>query len=252
MMSDSEEQTTSTRAAVATKPIEARWREFDRYKDDLLATLQGVCERTPKNKSFDTNKAWQHLKFVALISMRVDKENRQGELAVRAELLRKLGNTLNDAHSMVKEAKQNVLGHLFVQWCTTHGDPDFTDPIIEKYEQEFEEQIAGIVNNLAALAKTAYGAENRVREKIPSPGRPPATSFPGHDVILGLERVYRENTGKQAGAGTGPFARFVSKFSQAVGRKCTEERIVEALKAARSAKRRTRRPADGDDRRRCH
>ncbi len=242
-MSDSEEQTPSTRAAVATKTIEARWRAFDRYEDALLAMLQGVCERRPKNKSFDKNKAWRHLRFIALISIGSDKEDRQGELSAadRAELLCKLGNTLSDAHSMVKKAKQNALGPLFVQWCTTHGDPDFTHPIIEKFEQEFEEEILGIVEGLAALATIAYDAAETVRQTIPPPGRPPGTSFPGHDVILGLEKVYRESTGEQAGAGDGPFARFVGKFLEAVGRQCTKQRIVEAIKAAK--KREEKNPA---------
>jgi hypothetical protein len=245
MMTDAEEQTPSARAALATKAIEARWRGFDRSQDDLLAMLQEICERRPKNKSFGRNKVSRHLRFVALISIGADKETRRRQsklsAADRAQLLRKLGNTLSDAHSMLKKAKQNALGPLFVQWCITHGDPDFTDPIIEKFEQEFEEKIAGIVEGLATLATTALDAARRVRQTVPSTGRPPGTSFPGHDVILGLERVYRESTGKQAGAGDGPFARFVSKFLTAIERECTKQRIIEAIKAAK--KREERNPA---------
>jgi hypothetical protein len=243
MMSEPEEPP-SAKAALATKTIEVRWRGFERSQDYLLAMLQEDYERTPQNKSFDKNKARKDLRFVAGFSIRADKENRRENLsaAVRAARLHKLGETLSKTHSMVKEAKESVLGHLFVQWCISiTPDLDFTHPIIEKYEQAFEEKVLGILEGLETLARTAHDAAQTVRQKTPSPGRPPGTSFPGHDVILGLERVYRENTGKQAGAGDGPFARFVSKFLEAVGRKYTMQRIIEAIKAAK--KREEKNPA---------
>jgi hypothetical protein len=228
------------------KAIEKRLDAFDRYKDVLLPMLQQVCERRPKIKSFDKEKAWKHLRFIALtcVAGEADTEKRKTKVsdADRAELLRQLGNTLSDAHSKVKKAKQTVLAPLFVQWCITHGNPDFTDPIIETFEREFEKEIVGIVEGLAALATPAFEAAKEVRERIPPRrGRPPGTSFPGHGVILGLERVYRESTGEQAGAGKGPFARFVSKFLEALGRKSTEQRIIEAIKAAK--KREEKNPA---------
>src|SRR5437899_9276514 len=100
MMSDPEEQTPSARAALATRTSEARWRGFYRSQDDLLAMLQDVCECRPKNKTFDRNQVSRRLRFVALISIGPDKENRHEKLSApdRAELLRNLGNTLSAAH----------------------------------------------------------------------------------------------------------------------------------------------------------
>src|SRR5262245_43037525 len=111
MMSDPDEPPPSARAALATKTIEARWRGFERSRDDILAMLQEVCEQS-KKKSFDRDKVWRHLRFVALISIGPGKENQRGKLsaAKRAQLLRNLGNSLSDAHSMLKKAKQKALG----------------------------------------------------------------------------------------------------------------------------------------------
>jgi len=56
-----------------------------------------------------------------------------------------------------------------------------------------------------------------------------------------LESVYRNITKRNAGAGDGPFFRFVTEFLTAVGRERSDETVIEAIKAAR--KREEKHPA---------
>jgi hypothetical protein len=238
-MSDSEHTTTL---------IKKRLDAYDRQSDVLLSMLQQVCERRPKTK-FDKDKARAHLRFVAFCHLNknidADKTHVQATAENRDVKLLSHLDALCVASRKVKEAMQNARGPVFVEWCIAHGDPDFLDPSISVFEREFDRITADVIAGLAILETAASRATEDVRERIRQDvrlaGRPSGSTLVPHGLILGLERVYRESTGKSAGAGAGPFARFVSRFLEVAGRKMMEQSVVEAIKAAK--KREEKNPA---------
>jgi len=226
--------------AEATEAIEARLTAFDRHRDDLLSMLQKVHEHKPKTKSFDKNEAWRHLRFIAWGFFRDERSRDEQKAEVtandRLERLRQLGKALGDARRKLDEAMHHaVRGGVYVEWCIAHGNPDFLDPIIDVFEREFDRVTSDVLGGLAALETAAFCAADDVRQnQVRRPGRPGGTSLVRRSFILSLERVYRESTGKRAGAGAGPFAQFVKKFLEAVGRKGIDRQsIIKAIKTAK-------------------
>jgi hypothetical protein len=116
--------------------------------------------------------------------------------------------------------------HWFVEWAVANGNPDFTDGRIERYQDEFETRVA----RLKGLEEAAYQAAETVRKKS---GRPPGTTALPHDFILSLESTYRNITEVNAGAGPGPFARFVEEFLTALGRTYPQQTVIEAIQGAK-------------------
>ena len=233
-MSNSEEPGHDARAGAIEATIEARLTTFDRHRDDLLGLLQKVCEHRPKTKSFDSDKSWHHLRFMAGGYLRREASVKQKQMVPatdRVELLRQLGNALSEARCKLDEARHHdIRGVLFVEWCGAHGNPDFTDPIIDRFDIDFDEVVAGVVAGLADLETAASRAAEQVRQK---PGRPGGTGVLQHDLIINLESTYRDITGKPGRVGPGPFAQFLQKFLEAVGCKSNEGSVIRAIKAAK-------------------
>jgi hypothetical protein len=203
--------------------------EFDRHRDDLLAMLQKVCERT--SKSFDTESAWDHIRFYAsrylLEEASVEEKRMMEPAADRVERLRQLGNALAEARCKLDEARDHVICVvLFEEWCKARGIPDFTD----RHVAIFDDALADLIAGLAYLETAASRAAKQVRQK---PGRPGGTGLLQQDFLISLELAYRDITGKPGGAGPGPFAQFVKKFLEAVGRTSTEQSITKAIKVAK-------------------
>ena len=222
--------------------IAAREANFERHKKELLDLLRKVYERGPKAKPFDENSAWQHLSFTAYVYFRREAEVSQKQAMMpagdRAKLLRQLGNALRDARCKADEAMKTVRGHWFVEWAEANGNPDFTDPIIDRFDEEFDKRVAG----LAVLETAAFRAAETVRKKK---GRPPGTAVLPHDFIVNLESAYRDITKRNAGAGPGPFARFVIEFLTALGRTYPEQTVIEAIKDAKKREESIRRQPMG-------
>jgi hypothetical protein len=70
-----------------------------------------------------------------------------------------------------------------------------------------------MVDGLAALEEIAREVASPRRR-----GRPPGTGILPEPIISALTRVYEKATGLKAGAGEGPFSKFVSAFAKAVQR----------------------------------
>jgi hypothetical protein len=203
--------------------IEARLTAFDQRKDEILRHLQEVCERRPKTKSFDPGTAWRHIRMHAWSYL---------QNAVRREMAPNFGwvKELRHLENLLKEARcvfGKVRGPVFVEWCETHGNPDFTDPIIEVYADRFDELLLG-------METAASRAAEQMRRK---PGAPRGASEQQIELIVNLEHAYQSITGKSGGAGCGPFARFVKDFFGALGRATTEGNVVQLIRAARKTPR---------------
>jgi hypothetical protein len=221
--------------------IEAHLAAFDRHKDDLLAILQKVCERRPKTE-FSKIKAWGKLRLMALVYLDQEASIERRRMGVpaadRMKLLLQLGNALGEARCKIVDAMQHdIRGRLFLEWCEAHGSTDLTESL-DALEFDFDKMVGTVVEGLAVLETAAIRAAEEERQ---SPGRPSGTSVLPHGFIVSLESVYRGITGKPAGAGPGPFARFVGKFLEALGRHTTEQSVIAAIKDAR--KREEKHPA---------
>ena len=228
MMSEAETRTPGAREKALEAQIAGHLSTFDRHRKELLGTLRQVHERGPKTVPFDADDAWRHLKFIASIYHRREAGLRQEKArapdAKRLKLLLELEGALSNARRAASKAMKTVGGHWFLEWAKANGDPDLTDPRIYRFEEEFNKTVA----RLKALEEAAYRAAETVRR---GPGRPPGTAAIPHILILNLEGVYRDVTERRAGAGPGPFARFVEQFLTALGLDCSN--VVDAIKAAR-------------------
>jgi hypothetical protein len=210
--------------------IDTRLNDFDEHKKKLLELLRRAHERSRKTKHFDEDDAWRTLRFEAFIYLQREVKVSQMQAAMptgdRVKLLRQLGDALSDARCKADEAMKTVRGYWFMEWAVANGDPDFTDPRIELYQDEFDTRIA----YLKGLEEAAYKAAEVVRRKS---GRPRGTTALPDDFILKLESTYRNATDTSAGAGPGPFARFVGEFLTALGRTYPQQTVIEAIKAAK-------------------
>jgi hypothetical protein len=112
-----------------------------------------------------------------------------------------------------------------------NGNPDFTDPIIAHYDAAFDEMVDKTVAGLIALEKAAFRAADSIPRKRGAPGG--TTALP-HEFILALESLYRDFTHRRAGAGPGPFARFVKEVATALGRELAQQSVIEAIVNAKS------------------
>jgi hypothetical protein len=229
-VTEADTQAPSASEKAVEAKIAARKANFERHKKKLLKLLRELYERSPKTKPFDENNAWRDLKVLAHVYLRNEAEVSQEQAMMpagdRVELLLQLGNALRDARCTADEAMKTVRVHWFVEWAEANGNPDFLDPIIDRFGEEFDKRVAG----LAVLETAAFRAAETVRKKK---GRPPGSAVLPHDFIVNLERAYRDITKRNAGAGRGPFFRFVIEFLTALGRECSDETAIEAIKAAR-------------------
>jgi hypothetical protein len=229
-MSEAETRAPSAGEEAVEAEIAAHLTTFNRHRKELLGTLRQVHERGPKALSFDGDNAWCRLKFIALIYHRREAELRQEKArmpdAERIKLLLKLEDALSNARRAASKAMKNVGSHWFLEWAQANGNPDLTDPRIYRFEEEFDKTVA----RLKALEAAAYRAAETVRRRR---GRPSGTAAIPHILILNLEGVYRDLTKRRAGAGPGPFARFVKQFLTALGRDCPDGSVVVAIKAAK-------------------
>jgi hypothetical protein len=192
--------------------------------------LREAYEGGPKTRPFDEERArqqlqasaWQYFQSEAHLNEKLS----EAPAAERVKLLRQLGDALSQARRKVDEMVPAFRGPLFVEWCVANGNPDFTDPIIGYYDAAFDEMVDKMVADLTALQDAAFRAAVSIPKKRGAPGG--TTALP-HDFILLLESLYRVSTERKAGAGPGPFARFVKEVSTALGRELTQQSVIEAI-----------------------
>jgi hypothetical protein len=231
-----------TRANDRAVDFDKRFAEFARHKEELIVMLRKPYERNGKAQSFNEEKAWSRLKGAAHVYLyhEVDIEDRRSAVPAskRVEKLVQLGNALRGARQTSDEVMPVVRCHLVDEWCEAngYGNPDFSD----QYDAAFDDLVAG----LTALEEAAFRAAKYVRRKRRGPLG--GTSILPHRVIIQLEHTYRDITKQEAGAGRGPFANFVMKFLNALGRCLEMDSVVRLSKSQKSAKKVIRRRANGD------
>jgi hypothetical protein len=204
---------------------------FERHMAVLLAVLEEVRGRTAKPHGPDSRSI---LKLCAL-SYYMDERRTRVPTADLIKPLLNLRNALREARSALDDViKGNHFLHLnlFSAWCDEQIDPDLQE-IEDQLYAAFHKLAADVDAGLAALETAAFRAARNLRKR---PGRPSGTGILPLGFIIELESAYRYLTGKPGGAGRGPFARFVRKFFEALGRTITEESVIDAIKAAKKRK----------------
>jgi hypothetical protein len=206
---------------------------FERHMAVLLAMLEEVRGRTAKPLGPDSRSILQLCAFSYYMEARparVPTADLIKPLLKLRKALREARSTLDD----IIEGSHFLYLKLFSAWCEEQIDPDLQDEIIEnQLNAAFHKLAADVDAGLAALETAAFRAAGNLGKR---PGRPSDTGILPLRFIIELEAAYRHITGKPGGAGPGPFARFVRKFLEALGRTITKESVIEAIKAAKKRK----------------
>jgi hypothetical protein len=233
-MSDPEELVLTAEEKANEVNIAACLAEFDLHRKALLGALRTQYERSAQTRLFDEDYAWRHIGFMAGVYLRNEADVGKRQAAIpnkdRISLLNQLEKASGNARRKVDEAMKVVRGPLFMAWCEANGNPDYTDPIIDRYDCWFDEAITDLRAGLATLETVAFKAAETIRQ---APGRPAGTTVLPQDFIFSLESVYRDITKRKAGAGPGPFSRFVQDFLAALGRECPAATVIDAIKDAK-------------------
>jgi hypothetical protein len=149
--------------------LQARLVEFRRHQKELLDILQKASERRSKTESFDKQKAWRRVEFMAGAYLQheasIERKRMLPPAADRADLLDHLGSALAEARCKLDEVKQHdVRGHLFVEWCEANGNPDWTSSVIAVFEAEFDKMVGGVTASLTDLEGAAVRAAEQIRQ----------------------------------------------------------------------------------------
>jgi hypothetical protein len=207
------------------------------HKTAILAILRKEYERGPKSKPFEEDNAWCYLILLAKCYFGSSDVKRSTIPATeRVERLRKLERALAKASNLADKALQEDLNaDFFMAWCETLDRYDFG--LIDEFDK--------MVKGLSALGQAASRAADNVPPKRPGP-----VAILPSPYIEKLAGAYLESTGREPGAGYGPFARMVMEFRAALdpsykttdesGDSRLDESMIETIKKALRRWRRAR------------
>jgi hypothetical protein len=219
-------------APAVKKAVERRLAAFDQHKDALLGCLR---PRGPGSQIFDANACWCHLTRLALLYFLQQLMAPPGERAAR---LRKLAEVLDRARALAKKAAQDDLGCDDLLSALFRGrlprDPGGTLVRDEggslRVEYFAEIGLTQIVNSLGDYRAAVL----RAADDVPAAGSGKPAILP-KDYFHALAEVYRTSTGREPGAGPGPFSKFVMTFRTALDRhkSVDNDSLIEAIKRVR-------------------
>jgi len=220
------------------RAIEAGLAEFEKHKKNLLNHLS---ENRHKSRPFDEEKWWLRLNHLAQMHFLWQA---MPTAAKRGADLRKLAERLDRICRLAKTVRQdNVCNELVSQmfYGILPREPrgrviigeDRSIRVVLFPEIDFKQMLASLQDYQAAVLRAA--------NDVPSRQRGPSPSLP-ESYIRALRDVYEESTGRSAGRGEGPFARFVMRFraaldpsyktTDAIGDERADESVIDAIKNA--------------------
>jgi hypothetical protein len=242
-----EELAPDARTEAVKAAIEPSLTAFERHKEQLLDMLRNAHKRGPKSEPFDADRVWSRLTSLAesyFWEARTKQEVTRS--AERVARLRELAKALGKARALIDKAMQDDVGvALRASWWEgtseyakakrffvglfymySKGQGRFVD-IERKFKKVVEKEMA----RLSALEAAAIRAADDVPTRR---GRPKGTAILSQGDIELMAGQYQDTTGLKAGAGDGPFAKFVMEFLTALGRsKIQYESVIDAIKDAR-------------------
>jgi hypothetical protein len=215
----------------AIKPaIGERLAAFEQHKKGLLDTLSDIHKHGPQSAPFDYDITGQYLTSLAQVYLGSRKVREKATApAVRVKRLRDFAKALGRArHLANKVMEDDVKGAVFSAWCEEAVKYDVTpeEPhTLIRFEDEFDKAVAGISHLEAAAERAAV-------DVVARPGRPKGTAILPPDFIETLAIIYQDSTLSKAGAGDGPFARFVVQFLIALSSSIEVESVIGCVKDA--------------------
>ncbi len=195
--------------------------QLSKHKVAILSSL-----RVPNARPINEDEAWKAILSVARLYARDPPPHKAMSVEERAKS-RLIAQALGKARTEIDEALElpNLANMLVGSWEErTESDERLPYPF---RQTDFWLMMDGL-SALEAMAIQVAKDANRKR------GRPEGTAILPSEIILRLAGVYQGCTGLEPGAGSGPFARFVSTFLAAMGRGVIgEASLVDAIKQTR-------------------
>ena len=214
-MSEADTQAPSASEKAVKAEIEAGLTAFDEHKEKLLDPLRKVYEYGQKNKPFDEDKAWRSLKFAAYVYLRREVEISQEQAMMpageRAKMLRRLGSALRVARRTADEAMETVGGRWFVVWAGASWQSRLLGPHHRPLWR------TSLTKGSRAWLSWKRPPSGLLRRFVGKRGDRPEAQFYRTTSSSASNRAYRDITKRNAGAGPGPFARFVQRIFDRAG-----------------------------------
>jgi hypothetical protein len=221
--------------------IDVGLESFEQQKTTMINMLRDA--RDGRLGPFDEKKTWSRLTSLAhsfFWQAELKLKFKTPPAANRKRRLEKLARALKQSRTIIDTAMQNDVGdRLFSSWCEGTNEPlvsivrnvDGSLAAVRGPEEAFKNAVA----SLRGLEAAALAAASTVQ--LPGRGRQRGTAVLPAGYIEVLATLYREATGKKAGAGSGPFVRFVCAFLAACSANIPEEYVAELAQAALSSAR---------------
>jgi hypothetical protein len=195
------------------RAIETSLARFGQHKQTIIDQLRN--SRHSKVDDFDSENWWARL--VALAELYFLQKARPSDAERKARLL-KLARLLGRACSSAEIVRQDAVGSEMISLLFEEilpRDPPFqlvpnkdgSISAIYLGDPDFKALVSALSAYEAAVLRAAHYLPTSRSGR--SPFLPPS-------FIRALAALYRESTGRKAGAGAGPFARFVIQFRAAV------------------------------------
>jgi hypothetical protein len=204
---------------------------FDLHRGDLLDVLITVRKRGLGPVSFDAEVLWPDIARLAQWYFWRER-TKPIPNGVRTELLGQLVKALGRACAAAKE--DGVVDDLFRSIYEAANGP-LTPGVVPNIDPSAVSRSLRIVTKsiegMLILESAARRAAANVHRRD---GRPKGTSALPSEYVVRLAMLFRSSTGRKPGAGAGPFARFVSAFLDAIGRRIADGAVIAAIKSART------------------
>jgi hypothetical protein len=221
------------------KAVEARLAVFERHKDTLLDHLR-KSKHDPKSQPRDTTEWWPQLTRLAQLYFLQQLMTPTSERVAR---LHKLAKVLERALVLATKAAQDDLGCDYLLSTLFRGalprDPG--GMLVRDEGGSFRAEYFPPLKQIVANLRFYQAAVLRAADDVPVVERKP--SILPQDYISILADVYRTSTGREPGAGHGPFTRFLMKFRAALdpsskaslnnGDEYVDDSLIEAVKSIR-------------------
>jgi hypothetical protein len=216
--------------------IDVKMTVFEGHKPTLLSIIREAHNCGPKAEPFDDAKSWYRLEIAAHQYFMQERTKQEAmSSADREARLRKIGNALNRAHSLIEEVLSNEVGDdLFSMWSEKIDLPaasiarnqDGSLIMAHPAEEMFKKTVA-CLTDLKTAADRAADEVHRGR------GRPAGARVLPLGYLEALAEQYTTAAGTRPGPGGGSFVQFVCAFLAALGRaSISQDYVIELIRDA--------------------
>src|SRR5581483_1719464 len=218
--------------------IDRKLSSFSQQKEQLLSLL--FTDYDQSRPPDDYHDAWSRIEttaykyFARQVLKQSVTESREARYRAISTNSKRARERLEKGRDLGRLSRNKMKEWLEGTKGLTEATNEFSDQLYD--EVGFVREIEKAIKSLRELETAANEAANGAQK---GRGRPRGTSLISWNYIYALAIDYQRSTGRRAGAGSGPFARFVCKFLEAVGQSDFEpESLIDAIKSTRTKVRR--------------